>query len=294
MISNLLNIISLLFLLFFSSVVNSASVEVFVSILPQQYIVERIGGDQVNVNVMVKPGQSPETFEPSPKMMSLYSKSDVYFTIGLPFEQVWIDRVASLNDNILIVPTQPASSDALIIDLDSNDISLKEQTSEHHHIQDPHTWLSPLLFLKQCKIILHELELLSPENKVKFNNNYKKLVNEVNVINEYIIRLFKHNNKHNFITFHPAFSYFARQYGLTQIAIEIDGKEPSAKQIAQVINRIKHENVNYILIEKQFNRVIPETIARSVGAQLLVLDPLALDYLVNMRDIADKINRALF
>ena len=293
MISNLLNIISLLCLLFFSSVVNSASVEVFVSILPQQYIVERIGGNQVNVNVMVKPGQSPETFEPSPKMMSLYSKSDVYFTIGLPFEQVWIERVASLNDSISIVPTQPAS-DALIFDLDSNDISLKERTSEHHHIQDPHTWLSPLLFLKQCKIILHQLVLLSPENKTYFNNNYKRLVDEVKVINNYIARMFKQNNKHNFITFHPAFSYFARQYGLTQIAIEIDGKEPSAKQIAQVINRIQHEKVNYILIEKQFNQVIPETIARSVGAQLLVLDPLALDYLVNMRDIADKINRALF
>ena len=280
-------------LLFFSSVVNSASIEVFVSILPQQYIVERIGGNQVNVNVMVKPGQSPETFEPSPKLMSLYSKSDIYFTIGLPFEQVWIDRVASLNDSISIVPTQPAS-DALIIDLDSNDISIKEKTSEHHHIQDPHTWLSPLLLLKQSKIILHELELLSPENKTFFNNNYNKLKHDINVINEYIVKAFEHSDKHKFITFHPAFSYFAHQYGLTQIAIEIDGKEPSAKQIAQVIKRIQNENVNYILIEKQFNQAIPETIAKSVGAQLLVLDPLALDYLVNMRDIADKINRALF
>lgn len=285
--NNYLKLYTLLFFILFSSLAHSARIEAFVSILPQQYLVETIGGDRVNVNVMVKPGQSPATFEPSPKVMSVYSKSDVYFTIGMPFEQVWIKRVASLNDDISIVKTQPAENDSSGHD---NHVLLPG----HHHSFDPHTWLSPVLLLEQAKIVVAELSRISPQDKNYFLNNYNKLSDKVNVLHNDILLLFKENDKSNFVTFHPAFSYFARQYGLTQIAIEMDGKEPSAKQISQVINRIKDKKVKYILIEKQFNQVIPQTIARSVDAQLLIIDPLALDYLTNMKDIAEKINKALF
>jgi len=251
-----------------------AGVEAFVSILPQQYFVERIGGDQVNVSVMVKPGQSPETFEPTPKLMALYSEAEVFFTIGMPFEQTWIERVASLNKRVTVVNTQG------------------HQIPVEHF--DPHTWLSPVLAIEQAKIIVRELIRLSPENKELFYNNYKLLESELKVLNDYLSELFKNKEKHRFVTFHPAFSYFAKQYGLTQLAIEKEGKEPSAKQMAQVVNRIRDKKVAYILIEKQFNQVIPMTIAESINAKLLVLDPLALDYLTNMRDIGDKINKALF
>ncbi len=285
MLNYYLKLSAVICLLGFASLANSAPLEVFVSILPQQYLVERIGGDQVNVNVMVKPGQSPETFDPSPKLMSKYSRADVYFTIGLPFEQVWIGRVASLNNTARIIKTQPDFSQH------------KEQgiaLGDHHHDWDPHTWLSPRLFLQQAKIVLQGLNSLSPDKKQYFVNNYNKLALEVKALDEEFVKLFQGKSGQHFITFHPAFSYFANQYGLIQIAIEIDGKEPSAKQIAQVINRIRDNKVAYILIEKQFNQTIPQTIAQSVGARLLELDPLARDYLVNMRDIADKINRALF
>lgn len=285
--NNYLKLYTLIFFILFSSLAHSARIEAFVSILPQQYLLETIGGDRVNVHVMVKPGQSPATFEPSPKVMSVYSKSDVYFTIGMPFEQVWIRRVASLNDNISIVKTQPTENDLSGHD---NHLLLPGQ----HHSFDPHTWLSPVLLIEQAKIIVAELSRMSVQNKNYFFNNYKELSDKVNVLHNDLLLLFKDNNKSNFVTFHPAFSYFARQYGLTQIAIEMDGKEPSAKQISQVINRIKDKKVKYILIEKQFNQVIPQTIARSVDAQLLIIDPLALDYLTNMKDIAEKINKALF
>ncbi len=276
----------LVFILIIASSVSlkAATIEAFVSILPQQYFVQRIGGDRVNVNVMVKPGQSPETFEPSPKLMALYSKADVYFTIEMPFEQVWIDRVASLNQRVSVVNTQPHS--------DSQSPLLPDQHS--HDKFDPHTWLSPVLAIAQAKVIVHELSRLSPEDKELFFNNYKELEKELNALDDELSRLFEARSGLNFVTFHPAFSYFAQQYGLTQLAIEVEGKEPSAKQIAQIVNRIRDKNVAYILIERQFNQMIPKTIAHSVGAKLLVLDPLALDYLSNMRDIAAKINKALF
>ncbi len=276
----------LVFILIFTSSVSlkAATIEAFVSILPQQYFVQRIGGDRVNVNVMVKPGQSPETFEPSPKLMSLYSKADVYFTIEMPFEQVWIDRVASLNQRVSVVNTQPHS--------DSQSPLLPDQHS--HDKFDPHTWLSPVLAIAQANVIVHELSRLSPEDKELFFNNYKELEKELNALDDELSRLFEARSGLNFVTFHPAFSYFAQQYGLTQLAIEVEGKEPSAKQIARIVNRIRDKNVAFILIERQFNQMIPKTIAHSVGAKLLVLDPLALDYLSNMRDIAAKINKALF
>ena len=285
--SNYLKVLFLLFFGFCSPGANSAKLEVFVSILPQQYLVEQIGGERVIVRVMVKPGQSPATFEPSPKVMSLYSKSDVYFTIGMPFEQVWIKRVASLNQDISMVQTQPDKDNA-----DGHESH--ELLPGHHHSFDPHTWLSPVLLLEQAKIVVAELTRLSPQYKDYYLSNYKELSIKINVLHNELLMLFKENNKTNFVTFHPAFSYFARQYGLTQVAIEVDGKEPSAKQISRIINQIKEKKVKYILIEKQFNKVIPQTIANSVDAQLLIIDPLALDYLPNMRDIAEKINKALF
>jgi zinc transport system substrate-binding protein len=271
----------------FIPTVYSAPIEVFVSILPQQYLVERIGGEQVIVNVMVKPGQSPETFEPSPKMMSIYSRANIYFTIGLPFEQVWIERVASLNNAIKIVPTESVSTS-------EKTETMTMDSHGHKHIMDPHTWLSPSLFLQQASIVLQNLIELSPSKKEMFINNFNKLNEEVNALDDKIEADIKISDKHYFLTFHPAFSYFAQQYGLTQLAIEKDGKEPSAKQIAQIINDVRDKNVQYILVEKQFNQLIPKTIARSIGAQLLVIDPLALDYIVNMKDIADKIGKSLF
>lgn len=295
MLTNILKLLFYIFLVFYSVSIQAATtIETFVSILPQKYFVERIGGERVNVHVMVKPGQSPETFEPSSKLMSLYSKADAYFTIGMPFEQVWIRRVASLNNNISIVNTQEhTGSEQHLLPGQHNH---KHNPNEHETSNkwDPHTWLSPVLAIQQAKLIMRELTRLSPKDKVYLYNNYKKLEFELNVLHKELSELFKHTDKQHFVTFHPAFSYFSHEYGLTQIAIEIDGKEPSAKQIAQVVNRIQDKQVKYILIEKQFNRVIPRTIARSVGAQLLILDPLAWDYLHNMRDIADKINRALF
>lgn len=267
-------IIVLLFFINNTAHAVSAPLETFVSILPQQYLVKSIGGEHVNVTVMVKPGQSPATFEPSPKAMSRYSTADIYFTIGMPFEKVWIHRVASLNQSILVVNTQD-----------------KNKTSKKF---DPHTWLSPLLIMNQANIIKNELIRLSPQHKAYFMAHFQQLEANISALHDELLALFQNNNKHSFITFHPAFSYFARAYGLTQIAIEVDGKEPSAKQIAYILQQIKDKNVHYILVEKQFNKVIAKTIADSVDAQLLQIDPLALDYLTNMRDIGKKINKALF
>lgn len=274
--------------------VSAASIEVFVSILPQQYFVQRIGGDLVNVHVMVKPGQSPETFEPSPKIMTAYSTANVFFTIGMPFEKVWIRRVASLNSSIAIVNTQPEKATLLLSEHAHEAHEHENLSEEGSENWDPHTWLSPLIALQQAKIIKTELARLLPDKIEDIDWNYNKLQEELKVLDESVSERFQNRKQNNFLTFHPAFSYFAHQYGLTQLSIETGGKEPSARQIATIINRVKDKKLSYILIERQFNQSIPKTIADSIGAKLLVLDPLAYDYINNMYDIADKIDKALF
>ena len=135
-------------------------IEVFVSILPQKYFVERIGGEHVNVNVMIKPGQSPETFEPSPKLMNKLAHANIFFTIGMPFEKVWIQRVASINPNLIIADTQADKNDLL-------------KAHRHHNVNefDPHTWLSPLLSVKQSEHIFKHLSDIKPELASIFKRN---------------------------------------------------------------------------------------------------------------------------
>ncbi len=265
---------------------SSDKIEVFVSILPQQYLVQQIGAERVNVNVMVKPGQSPETFEPSSKLMSRYSIADIFFTIGMPFEQVWIKRVASLNQHISVVNTQRADKEL------KENLMLSRRQHQHHY--DPHTWLSPVLFLAQAKVVVAELIRMAPQDEQYFFAHYQQLETKIKNLDKELKQLFEQGKKYHFITFHPAFSYFAQQYGLRQEAIEVDGKAPSARQITHIIKRIKNKQVKFILIEKQFNQNIAQTIAQSVNAQLLVIDPLAWDYIDNMKDVANKINKALF
>ncbi len=262
------------------------SVDIFVSILPQKYFVERIASQQVNVHVMVRPGQSPETFEPSPKLMAQYSSADIYFTIGMPFEQVWIKRLASLNDRISIVTTQPEEHELLH--------NPHQHKGSQHSQWDPHTWLSPMLAIQQAKIIEQALSRLLPDKKTLFENNYQLLKTELMSLDKSISQGFANKEKRQFLTFHPAFSYYAHRYGLIQRSIEINGKEPSAKQIAKLVAELSEKKVPYILIEQQFNTVISRTIARSLNAQLLSIDPLAYDYIKNMQDITDKVSRSLF
>ena len=251
-------------------------INVFVSIVPQQYLVQRIAQQYANVYVMVKADQSPETFEPSPKLMLHYAKSQVYFTIGMPFEKIWIDRVASLNSDILVVPTE------------------KVLSSSKQLQHDPHSWLSPKESLKQADIIRDHLIKFMPQYKVQLQANYEQLIEEIKVLDNELRQLFQSTSQTRFIVYHPAFSYFAEHYALEQIAIEVNGNEPSAKHIYRIIKKMKDHKVAYIIVEKQFNQSVATTIASSVDAKLLVLDPLALDYLSNMRDIAAKIKKALF
>jgi zinc transport system substrate-binding protein len=252
---------------------------VFVSILPQYFLLQSLADDLVDINVLVKPGQSPETFDPSPKQMTELSKAKLFFTLGLDFEQVILNRIVANNQQLQVIDTQ----------------QVIEQFNGH---EDPHTWLDPVLVKRQTEIIYLALKKQFPDSAELLERRHRGLQQQLSQLNSELEQLFFKNKgtakKNNFVIFHPALGHFSRRYQLNQIAIEKEGKSNSAKYMANLMTALKKQSVNYILVEKQFSKKEAQTVANVVQAKLLEVDPLAQSWLENMRHLAAQVHLALF
>ncbi|MGI6566831.1 MAG: metal ABC transporter solute-binding protein, Zn/Mn family [Limnochordia bacterium] len=262
-------------------------ISVFVSILPQKYFVERIAGSSVKVSVMVQPGASPETYEPSPRQMAELAEAQIYFRIGVPFEDAWLERIQRSNPRLLMVDTRDG-------------IALKPIDGHHHHgepddaphpdgLMDPHIWLSPALVKQQAKTITEALAALDPGNRGPYEHNYRLFVEDLEAADRQIRSILADVQGRKFMVFHPAWGYFADAYDLVQVPIEIEGKEPNARQLAQVIDLARREGIRTIFVQSQFNMKPAEAVARAIQAQVVQLDPLAEDYLDNLISMAQAI-----
>jgi zinc transport system substrate-binding protein len=265
---------------------NTARINAFVSILPQAYFVERIGGDHVTVSDLVGPGQSPATYEPTPKQIAGLSDANVYFTIGVPFETRLLEKLTHLIPNLNIVPTQ-------------KDIPLRYFRSgddAHGHKKgapDPHIWLDPELAKMQAETICDALKSLDPIHSDEYDANLQSFRHDLDSVSTAIAELLAPIKGSRFYVFHPSYGYFADRYGLIQVAIESEGKEPGARQLTTLIAFAKAEEIKAIFIQPQFAETMAKAIARDVDVPVVQLDPLARDYLSNLMDMAQKIDRAL-
>ncbi|NLC70983.1 MAG: zinc ABC transporter solute-binding protein [Desulfuromonadaceae bacterium] len=269
---------------------------VFVSVLPQKQFVERIGGERVQVSVMVPPGRSPATYEPTPRQMAGLSRARLYFSIGVPFERIWMKRVAANNPQMKVIDSQCG-------------IELMPMNSYHHHHEgeihspsagghetgppDPHIWTSPALVKIMADNIVQALCEASPENIGEFQINYQKFVTDLDLLEKEIrVKLAPLSNR-RFLVFHPSWGYFARDFGLEQIAIESGGKEPGAKTLAALIERAKQEEIRVIFVQEQFSRTAAATVAAAIGGRVVAIDPLAEDYFANLRRVAEVLAAAM-
>lgn len=271
------------------SAVSDGKIHVFVSILPQKYFVEKIGGDYVTVEALVGPGQSPHTFEPSPQQMTALSSADVFFRIGFPFEVSWLDKISQVNPKMKIVDTREG-------------ITLLPMTSHHHESDqdhqdegsmDPHIWLSPNLVKLQAHTIYDSLSKLDPQHNDYFYYNLQTFFNDLDSLRSEIRESFKNLKTSKFMVFHPSWGYFADEFGLEMIPIEIEGKEPNAKDLAEIIDLAKRENISVIFVQTQFSQKSAESIAEKIGAKVVAIDPLAENYMENMRHIAQVLSSEL-
>jgi zinc transport system substrate-binding protein len=269
-------------------------IKVFVSILPQAYFVERVGGNRVHVSVMVGPGHSPATYEPMPMQMGELSKADVYFSIGVPFEKVWMGRLSGVNPRMKVIDTG-RGIELLPMELHDHGADKPyrdhDQTRLHQHraegLKDPHIWLSLRLAKIQARNICDGLIAQDPSHRTYYEDNLGAFHSELDELDKQIKDMLKDLRTRKFMIFHPALGYFARDYGLEQLPIETEGKEPSAKTLAGLIEHARDQGVRVIFVQKQFSTASAEAVARAIGGRVARVDPLASDYLNNMREIAE-------
>ena len=265
-------------------------IPVFVSIPPQAYLVERIGGSDVSVEVLLLPGKSPATYSPSPDQISKLSKAKLFFRIGVPFENSLIPKIASISKKLSVIDTRKGIKLRKIENGHGRNGKKHEGDNSNGH--DPHTWLDPSLVKHQALTIYEAFAKLEPAEKAKYRANYVALINDLDALDKKIRKALEPIQGGALLVFHPAFGYFADAYGLKQIAVEVEGKTPKGKDLSIFIKRAKKEKVRVVFVQPQFDKTAALKIAAAINGAVVSIDPLERDYLHNLEKMAEKIARS--
>ena len=263
----------------------------YVSILPQKYFVKRIGGKRVEVNALVQPGDSPATYQPTPQQIAGLTESALYFSIGVPFEKTFLPKIRGFSKNLKIIDTRKG-------------IRLRPMKAHQHPedkaahpdtgaVKDPHIWLNPLNVKIQARTITNALSSEDPAGKSEYEKNYLDFCNDLDKLNTYLSHTLQPLKGKTLMVFHPAWGYFAEQYGLKQEPIEIEGKSPSARQLTKIIDEAKKDNIRVIFVQPQFSKAAAQSVAEAIDGAVVPVNPLSPDYINNLKSIADKITAAL-
>lgn len=264
---------------------SDSKLQVSVSIPPVKTFVERIAGDLVDVNIMVKPGDNPAIYEPKPQQLVELKRSAAYFRIHVPFENAWMARFAQANPEMLIVDFT-MGIDLVPIEDHQHDDAVEQANGK---TLDPHIWLSPHL-VKQIAEIIHEaLANLDPEHEVEYGRNLTEFLDEINVLDAQLREILTGIENRKFIVFHPSWGYFARDYDLEMIAIESGGDEPSPAELLQIIAEAREMRARIIIAQPEFSTRAVEVIAEQIGAEVVTISPLALDWAESLRKLARAI-----
>lgn len=254
-----------------------APVRVAVSIPPQKWLVEQVAGAAVSVSILVEPGRSPENFAPTPRQVADLQAADVYFSAGVAFELGLLPRLAAMPDALRLAGRRPAS----------------ERHGTDGDDEDPHAWLDPLEAVAFADTVCRVLSELRPAQAAAFTRGRDALQAQLNELDREIAGLLAGCRGREFFVFHPAYGHFAARYGLTQVAVEDHGHEPGARHLAETIDRARAVGARAIVVQPQFPQRSADAVAVAIGAQLVVLDPLAPDYAAGLRHIATTLQTLL-
>lgn len=280
-------------------------VKVFTSILPIAYFVERVGGPHVEVSVLVGPGQDPHTFEPTPRVMAKLADAQILFKMGFPFEETLIKKIGSTFKNVEVVDLQKGIKLRPLTEEEAGAEEVKHgrghghgEADEHEHRHEPgemdqHTWLDPQLAKVQARTIADTLIRIDPSHQAQYEKNVKAFQADLDTVHAQLTKALAPVKGKSFFVFHPAYGYFGDAYGLKQVAIQLGGKEPTARQLAKLIQLAKEDGVRVIFVQPQFSKKSAEALAKSIGGAVVPLDDLAADYLGNLREMAARLDSAL-
>lgn len=266
-------------------------IPVFVSISPQKYFVQKVGGNLVDVSVMVRSGIDAHTFEPKPQQMMALSKAKIYFTVGIEFEQVWIKRFLAANPRLLIIMT-----DSSIKKIPMRGFNVHHHESKQGHRNsnlDPHIWLSPPLVAIQAHNIRDGLISADPDNAHIYKANCDRFMGEINDLDAELKRVFGDRKDLQFMVFHPSWGYFAHAYRLKQVPVESEGKAPKPAELQHLIQYAREHEIKVIFVQPQFSTSSAAVIAKAIDGQIAFVDPLAENWAENLREVARKFDAAL-
>ena len=278
-----------------------ANINAVVSILPQQTFLKAIGKDKVNITLMVKPGNSPHTYEPKPTQMKAISKADIYFAIDVEFEKVWLKKFSDINKKMKIVDISENIARMAMEkhshhdDHDGHDEKKHDDHDGHddhdeHESTDPHVWVSPKNVKQIATNIYKALIKIDAKNSNYYKQNYEEFMAKINKTDSDIKNILSKTPKHSkFMVFHPAWGYFARDYDLEQLAIEVEGKNPKPKTITHLIEEAKEENVKAIFTAPEFSDNIANMIANELNIKVIKVSPLNPKWSKNLKRLAKAI-----
>jgi len=276
-----------LFILFIFTTLTFAKTNIIVSILPQKIFVDKIGGDKVDTSVMVEAGASPHTYEPKASQMKKVTQADLYLSIGVEFENIWLKKFKNQNNNLIIFD----------ISKDINKTAMKAHHDEHEHHEekdvkskDPHIWVDPVNVKQIAKNICATLIDVDSNNSEYYKENLVKYLKELDDLDSEIKSILKDTKKDaTFMVFHPAWGYFATRYNLTQLPVEVEGKEPKMKALVQLMKKAKKQKVQAIFTQPEFSDKSAKIIAKNLGIKVIKTSPLAENWSKNLRNLAKAI-----
>ncbi|MFH1328753.1 MAG: zinc ABC transporter substrate-binding protein [Candidatus Bathyarchaeota archaeon] len=272
---------------------NEEKIGVIVTIPPQAEFVEEVGGEKVQITVMVPQGANPHTYEPSYSKMEALSKAEIYAAVGsgIEFELAWMDKLTAINDNMLLVDCSKEIE--LIPITQDNENTFEVNGEQGQGAMDPHIWLSPRNAKIMVENIYNGLVQIDPVNREYYAQNKDNYLKSLDALDAEIGNSLAEIENKKLMFYHPAWGYFANDYNLKSIAVEEEGKEPTAKGIISLIDEAEKYNIKVIFASPQFNVKSAEVISNEIDGRIVFVDPLAKDYVSNLRVVAGEITKGL-
>lgn len=271
--------------------INDDKIGVVVSIPPQAEFVEKVGGDKVTVTVMIPPGANPHTYEPAPVQLEEVSKAEIYAKVGsgIEFELAWMDKIIKINEKMLVVDCSRGVK-LIAISYESgepvayNEYDENDKDRSNFKGIDPHIWLSPSNAKIMAENIYEGLVQIDPENQKYYERNLGSYLEELDRLDEEIARIFLEKENKLIMVFHPTWTYFALDYGIKQMPIEEEGKEPTAEGIKNLIDKARKYDIKVIFASPEFSTKSAEAVAREIGGSVVLISSLKKNYVENIRE----------
>jgi zinc transport system substrate-binding protein len=261
--------------------------QITVSIAPQAWLVKSLTGDLADVQSMVNPGDDPHTYEPKPSQMQVLAQTDIYFTIGVEYELAWMPRLSNANGKMRVVDVT-----AGVNRLPSDNHAAGETSAENE--ADPHIWFSAQRMKIVAKNTADALVSFNPVNKSVYDQNLAIVLEKIDSVDAAVREKLTATTQKKFLIMHPMLAYFAADYGLEQLPVEIGGQEPSPSELANLLDLAEQNQIKALYLQRNTSLKMAETVANALGIKKIYeLEPLAEDWPANMLEIASLLAEGL-